>query len=429
MKRILLISSSVVGAASFVCAVGCASSANSSSAASTKAKDSDALQVTAAPPERKTLRLESVQPGQIEAFEYTPLFSKLPAFVHKLHVDIGDRVEAQQLLAELFVPELAEEVHQKEAALAESDAAIAQAAAAVKSASAKIREMEAGTIRANADYSRWESQYKRISDLAAGGSVDEKLQDETRNSLKAAQAAQAEARAKLETARAAALESQASEQVARAHHKSAEADLSRQQALLNYTQIRAPYGGVVTERNVNRGDFVQPAGMSAKPLLAIARTDLVRIFADVSERDSPKVEPGRKSSIHIQALPDRVVEGKVTRTSWALGANRTLHTEVDIDNRDGVLRPGMYVTTHIMLAERPNAVTVPQSVIVRDGAQTFCWVAEGGHAVRTPVVLGLAAGNDVEIRSGLKGNEQVIQSQLGSLQQGQAVEIAAAAPR
>src|SRR5262249_37895421 len=133
--------------------------------------------------------------------------------------------------------------------------------------------------------------------------------------------------------------------------------------------------------------------------------------------------------IHIQALPDQVVEGKVTRTSWALGANRTLRTEVDIDNREGLLRPGMYATTHIVLAEQPNAISVPQTAVLREGDQSFCWVADGGHAVRKPITVGLAVGNDVEVRTGLKGTEPVIQSQLGSLQQGQAVEVTAPTAR
>ena len=124
--------------------------------------------------------------------------------------------------------------------------------------------------------------------------------------------------------------------------------LSRVKALLQYTQIRAPYAGVVTERNVNRGDFVQPAGTTtAKPLLTVARTDMVRIFVDVPEMDSPWVEAGRTGYVNVQALPDRTVEGKVTRTSWALGANRTLRTELDLPNPErpaaaGHVRHGPY---------------------------------------------------------------------------------------
>ena len=408
-------------------------------AASSTPAAAAAVRVTAARPVRKTLRRESVQPGQIEAFEQTPLFAKLPAYVEKLYVDIGDRVEADQLLVDLFLPELKDELRQKEAAMVQAQAEIELAAAAVRAAEAAVATaqanislMEAGNIRAEADVARWQSQYTRISQLVAGGSLDRKLEDETRDSLKAAEAARGEARAKVEAAKATFVQSQAdlakakaNEAVARARHGNAEADLSRVKALLQYTQIRAPYAGVVTERNVNRGDFVQPAStMTAKPLLTVARTDIVRIFVDVPEMDSPWVEAGRTGYVSVQALPDRIVEGKVTRTSWVLGANRTLHTELDLPNPNGLLRPGMYATAHILLQERPDVYVLPLSAIVREGKQAFCWVVKGGQAARTPITLGLQVGNDVEVTSGLKGDELVVQSQAGSLQEGQPVEVA-----
>ena len=176
---------------------------------------------------------------------------------------------------------------------------------------------------------------------------------------------------------------------------------------------------------MNRGDFVQPAStMTSRPLLAVARTDIVRIFVDVPEMDSPRVEAGRKGYVSVQALPDRIVEGKVTRTSWVLGANRTLHTELDLPNPNGLLRPGMYATAHILLQERPDVCVLPFSAIVREGKQAFCWVAKGGQAARTPIALGLQVGNDVEVVSGLKGDELVVQSPSGSLQDGQPIEAA-----
>jgi RND family efflux transporter MFP subunit len=419
---------------------GChsSSSAATQQAASPTPAAAAVVRVTAARPARKTLRRETVQPGQVEAFEQTPLLAKLPAYVQKLYVDIGDRVEAGQILVDLFLPELKDELRQKEAALVQSQAeielataAIRAAEAAVATAQANISLMEAGKIRAEADVARWQSQYARISQLAASGAVDRKLEDETRDSLKAAEAAREEARAKVEAAKAALWQSQAdlakanaSQSVARARDANAEADLSRVKALLQYTQIRAPYAGVVTERNVNRGDFVQPAGaMAARPLLAVARTDFVRIFVDVPEMESPWVEAGRAGYVGVQAIPGRVVVGKVTRTSWVLGANRTLRTELDLPNPGGLLRPGMYATAHILLQERPDACVLPLSAIVREGQQAFCWVVKVGQAARAPITLGLRVGNDVEVTSGLKGDTLVVQSQTGALREGQSVEV------
>ena len=182
----------------------------------------------------------------------------------------------------------------------------------------------------------------------------------------------------------------------------------------------------MTERNVNRGDFVQPAGaVTAKPLLSVARMDVVRIFVEVPERESPWVEAGRMGYVEVEGIPDRTVEGKVTRTSWALvGQSDLAATELDLPNPNGSLRPGMYATAHIVLQERPNAYVLPLTAIVRDGKQAFCWVAQGGRAVRTPIVVGLHVGNEVEVSAGLKGDELVVQSQVGSLQEGQIIEAA-----
>jgi RND family efflux transporter MFP subunit len=444
MNRISLsLACLAVAAATLVSIAGCYSS-SSAAAQQTASTPAGAVPVTATPPVRKTLRLESVQPGQVEAFEQTPLFAKLPAYVEKLYVDIGDRVQEKQLLADLFLPELKDELRQKEAAevqaRAEIDlatAAIRAAVAAVSTAQANISLMEAGKIRAEADVTRWQSQYTRISRLVAGGSLERKLEDETRDSLKAAEAASGEVRAKVEAARATLVQSQAdlakaeaNEAVARARCGNAEADLSRVKALLRYTQIRAPYAGVVTERNVNRGDFVQPANtLTARPLLTVACTDTVRIFVDVPEMESPWIEVGHKGYVSVQALPDRIVEGKVTRTSWVLAANRTLRTELDLPNPNGLLRPGMYATAHIVLQEHAKVYVLPLSAIVRVGKQASCWVVKDAHAVRTPITLGLQDSNDVEVLSGLTGDELVVQSPAASLHEGGLVEATPPAGR
>jgi HlyD family secretion protein len=446
MNRIRSLVVPAMVAAALVSIAGCHSSSSATTQQTAPATPAvpKSESVTASPPLRKTLRRECVQPGQIEAFEQTPLFVKLPAYVEKLYVDIGDRVEANQLLVDLFLPELKDAVHQKEAALVQAEAEIELASAAVRAAeaavttaAANVSAAQAGTVRADADVARWQSQRARISQLVAGGSLDRKLEEETQDSLKAAEAARGEALAKVDAAKAALLQSQADltktkagQSVAHARRGIAQADLSREKALLQYAQIRAPYAGIATERNVNRGDFAQPAStLTAKPLLTVARTDIVRIFVDVPEMDSPLVEPGRRGFVNVQALADRAVEGKVARTSWSLGANRTLRTEIDIANPNGLLRPGMYVTAHIVLQERPDVCALPLPAIVRDGKQTYCWVVNRGQVVRTPITLGLQVEGDAEIVSGLHGDESVVQAPSPSLQQGQAVEVAPPKPR
>ena len=233
-----------------------------------------APRLAVARPLRKTLRRESVQPGWIEAFEFTPCWPSSPAMSRTFYVDIGDRVKADQPLAELFLPESEGRASPKEAARAEALAQIELAAAAVRAAEAAVETAKANVktgggrqVRAAADAARWRSQYVRISQLVADGSLDRKLEEETQDSFgAAAEAVLVEVRAKVDAAKAVLLQSQADlakakagQSVAQRRRQNAEADLSRVRTLLRYTQIRAPYDGVGDRAERQPGRF-RPAG-------------------------------------------------------------------------------------------------------------------------------------------------------------------------
>ena len=423
--------------------IGCHTSpdAETSSACARAAGPADgaAVRVTAARPARKTLRLVTAQPGQIQAFEWTPLFAKLPGYVQEVHFDIGDRVEQNRPLANLWIPELEDDARQKTAQLAQAKAAVEQAAAAIRNAEAAVRtaeagvrEARAGTIRAQGRYRRWNSEFRRVSQLATSGSLDRKVADETEDELAAADATRAEVEAKVASAVAILAERKANVEkakadlsVAQANVAGADAALARAKSLLQYTQIRMPYAGVVTQRNVNRGDFVEPVSTAvAQSLFFVMRSDVVRIFVEVPELEAPLVQQGAKATIAIQALPDKKIEGTITRTSWALGPNRTLRTEVDIPNPNGLLRPGMYATAEIVLQQRPNAIALPAAAIIRAGTQASCYCVENGRAVQKAITLGLQVGDEVEVTAGLRGDEVVVQSPVAALRPGQSVSVA-----
>jgi RND family efflux transporter MFP subunit len=428
-RTFLSITAGALAAATLISLAGCHS----------PAAPAAPLRVTAAPLKPKTLRLESEQPGQIEAFEQTPLFVKLPAYVEKLYVDIGDRVEKDKPVADLSIPELHDEFRQKQSMVEYAKAGVQQATTAVQAAEravdtadAGLRAARAGTIRASGQYERWKSEHARIVELAANQSIDRRLVDETQNELSAAEAARAEAEAKVASAEATLVErkvgvekAKADLAVAQAGVANAAADLAHTNSLLGYTHVRMPYTGTVIQRNCDRGDFVQPASMAtAKPLFIVARSDVVRIFVDVPEMEAPQIKPGARELVHVQALPNRAIEGTVTRTSWALGANRTLRTELDIPNPDGLLRPGMYATAEIVLQERANVLALPLTAVVTVDKQAFCCCVEDDKIVRRPITLGLRTPREVEVVDGLKGDELVVQTQAGSLQEGQRVEVA-----
>ncbi len=371
--------------------------------------------VTVVKPERKTLLRAVRQPGTVEAFERTPLYARVAGYVEKVHVDIGDRVRAGDVLAKLSVLELEEEVRQKaalveqaKAEITQSEEALAAAEAGIGSAKAQIQAAEAGRGRTKADYARWQGEYNRVSDLAQRKLLDKQVVEETLNQFRSAEAARDETEAKVAAAEAAHKESVARRDKARADVTAAkarlgvaEADHRRMAAWLGYAAVRAPFDGVVTVRNVHTGHFLQPAasgsGGRAEPLFVVERIDTVRVFVEVSEADAAAVRDGTPAAVRVPALGGREVPGKVTRSSWSLEAKeRTLRTEIDVPNQDGRLRPGMYAHASITV-EHPNVLTLPASAVLRQGEESFCFRLEGGKAVRTPVKVGLTSAGSVEV--------------------------------
>jgi RND family efflux transporter MFP subunit len=282
---------------------------------------------------------------------------------------------------------------------------------------------------------RWNAEYERLRELASRGSVTDKLVDETRQQLRAAEAAQAEVHAAIESARAAHEESQAKVQQAMADQKAAQArlrvaqaNLARAQTMLQYAEIKVPFAGVITQRNVDVGHLVQPGGNTTAPLLVVARTDRVRVFVEVPEREAPLVtcgDEGDPATITIQALGNRAFDARVTRSSWSLdSANRTLRAEIELDNQQDLLRPGVYATVRIRLDERENVLSLPVAALVQDGPVPYCCVVKQSKIEHRLLQLGLRAENEVEILSGISENDTVVLVRPHSLALDQPVEVA-----
>jgi len=410
-------------------------------------------------PEQRTIRRTIEQPGQIVGFEETPLHAKIAGHVRKLNADIGDVVKAGQTLAELWVPEVEEEFHQKEAAVLLAKAGIVQAERALKAADASlhkseaaVRLAEAGKTRAEASLVRWHSEYERAQRMLRNQAIDQQTVDQTLDQLKSAEAAKGESAAGIQAAESAKAEAvaqrdraEADVEVARAKLKVAEADRAHAAALLEYAHVKAPFDGVVTRRFVDTGHLLQA---SSGPIFQLVRTDPVRIFVDVPEADAAQVHVGTPAVVRIQALQDQELPGKVTRFSWALDAQtRTLRAQIELPNKDGALRPGAYATARLTV-ERPNVLTVPASAVLTQNDPPLLVCVESGKAIRVPVELGPRHGPSVEVlrkqthpaRRGelavwehFTGLEEVVISKPASLTEGQSVrargEIARVEPR
>lgn len=398
--------------------------------------------VTAGTIQRKTLKLYTTQPGRIGAFEETPLHPKIAGYVEEIKVDIGDIVKKDAVLIKLWVPEMHDDLKQKQALVAQSQAEVKQAEAsveafqaAVNTAKAKVNQAQAGVLRAEADYQFAKSEHERVQDLVARGSQTQKLADEALSQFRSAEAAKEEVAANVRSAEAGLSEAQANVKKAEADQVAAEAmahvadaDLARCQTMLNYAEIKAPFDGVITRRNVDTRHYVHPAtGSMNTPLLVVAQTKKVRVFVDVPELEAPLVDGGKSPDsavVLVQSLGGREFKANVTRTSWSLdSSNRSLHTEIDIDNADGVMRPGMYASVSILLDQRENVLTLPLTAIVREGHDAFCCRVESGKILRVPVKLGLKVGNEVEILEGLEADQTVVLARAEALKDGQPVEV------
>lgn len=369
--------------------------------------------VTVAKLEKRPVTRVVEQPGSVHAFEETVLYPKIPGYVraisadpakatrqsHDRLIDIGSRVKADQVLAELAVPEMDEEFKQKEALVRQAEAEVLQAKkataasdAAVVAAKAYVTETKAGLTRTQALHDRWKSESDRVTRLVANGVIDTQTRDETLNQFKAAAATRAEATAKVASSEAAVAKAEADRGKSAADVVAAEArldvaraDVRRVGALVAYTRVKAPYDGVVTRRTVNTGDYVAADGKHG--LLAVARIDPVRVVVNVPEADAGLVEDGQSVRVTLPATPGPPAVGKVVRTSWSLEpGSRTLRTEVDLPNPDGKLRPGMYVSTKLT-AELPAEWSVPTAAIGKVNDKSVMYLAEGGKAVRVVVQL------------------------------------------
>jgi HlyD family secretion protein len=391
---------------------GCRQSAKDAPAPNT---EQPARSITVVKPERKTIHREIAQPGLIEAFERTPIVARIPGYVLKWNVDIGDSIMKGDILAELWVPDMVSELKFKEEQVQQAQKALAMTTAQVATARSQVKEAEAAHSRAKYTHDYWQGQSARFTGLVQDKVLDKSTQEETLNQFRSAASALAEAKAKIESAKAVEHEKVVTRDKAEVDVRAADAARRTQAELVSYATLKAPYDGIVSQKNVNTQQFVQPVtGGKADVLYVVEKTDIVRIFVPVPETDADWVRIGTPATVRVQALQGQEFKGKVTRTAWSLNqVNRTLLTEIDLKNPEEIdlknpklpkarrLRPGMYIYTTIF-AEWQNLLTLPTAAVVTEGDvtvgyKTFCYIVENGVAKLTQIEIGARNDHMVEV--------------------------------
>jgi RND family efflux transporter MFP subunit len=389
-----------------------------------------------------------VQPGTVEPFQYADLYAKASGYLVFQEVDIGSRVKAGDVLARISVPEYEKQVDRSEAQLRDSKAKVKQMEAHQRAAQAEARAADASVtlakvmVTAKTAYRVFrEKRLHRIQGLAKERALDDNAVDEQEDYYQSAVEAENAAQENVNTAKEKASAAHAKiEQAdadldeAKADVGVAEAELAKAKVLLGYTVINSPYTGVVTRRSFHLGDFVKAADQGGTtPLLAVERTDLMRVVVQVPDRDVPFVHKGAPAMIEIDALPG--VEFKthgaktVAVSRWADAEDpttRTMRTEVDVPNPAGTLRHGMYGKATLILSEgTPNALRIPSAALVgrAEGGRGAVRVVREGTVHLVPVHYATDNGVEVEVVSGLTPADRVVVRASGPIEDGTAVSV------
>jgi RND family efflux transporter MFP subunit len=338
--------------------------------------------------------------GQFQPYQEIEVHAKVSGYVQHIYVDIGDRVRAGQTLAVLEIPELDAQLKGTQAELLHSKDEVVRA--------------ENEVIRAESDHSALHAAYTRLqqASTARPGLIAEQELDDSRSKDLAAEA-------QIDAAKAA---------LAAAKQQTAVSDADRMRvgALAAYATVTAPLSGVITWRYADTGALIQ-AGTSSNtqsmPLVKLAQSDVLRLRLPVPESAVPSIHEGSAVQVQVKAI-GRTFSGKVVRFTRSVSLDtRTMETEIDVENADLSLTPGMYADTTLELDHKENALSVPVQAVVQGGNEHYVLIVDGqDHVQKRAVALGEQTSNRAEILHGLSEKEQVIVGGQSNYQSGEVVK-------
>lgn len=378
-------------------------------------------------PEKGATERLATQPGSIQAYESVRLFAKVPGFLKKQNVDIGDRVKKGAVLAVIDVPELQAQVKRNKAAVKQAGSRVDQMKARVVSTEADLKAAKAAVTRAEAtakSAGAWvryrHLQLDRMESLFKSNSIELKLVDEAKEHFEASVETELAAKetitvnkAKVDAALAKIAQANADVEEAKAEIEVTQAELEKAEVQVAFATITAPFDGVIGQRAFFPGDYVRSAneGGNNEPLLTVHRTDLMRVIVQIPDRDVPFTDPGDKAEVRIDALPGPPLKAKVSRiASFEDPQTRLMRVELDLLNPTGKICHGMYGQVTIVLDEEKELVSIPSSCLVgkHDDGKGTVYVVREGYAHQINVRVGTDNGLRVVVLGGLDADEKVI---------------------
>jgi len=340
--------------------------------------------VSTVSPRRAPEVLEIPLPGSMEAILETGIWARTDGYLNARYVDIGDRVNKGQLLADIDTPEV--------------DQQLMQAIATMSQDKANVVKFEADLALARTTLQRY---------VAAGPGTVSKQQIDERTS--------------------AVTDAEKVVDAARATVNADEANVHRLLELQSFQKVYAPFDGVITVRNVDPGSLISAGSTTGtRELFRLAQVDVLRIFVYVPQSYAPDIRAGQSADVSVRELPSRVFQGRVTRTAGAIDpTSRTLLTEVQVRNPEGLLLSGSYATVRFKVQRADPPIVVPQSALLIDanGVRVALVDADGTLHYR-PIQIGRDYGNDAEVLSGLETTDVVATGISANIAEGSRVEIA-----
>jgi RND family efflux transporter MFP subunit len=337
-------------------------------------------------PQRGASGLQTVLPGNIQAWYEAPIYSRVSGYLKNWYFDYGAHVKKGQILATIDTPDL--------------DAELAAAQATLKSTVAQTRVREAEMEFAKTTYVRWRDSPPGV------------VSEQERESKKA-DFDSAEARYKASLADV----------------NSAQGRVDNLKALEGFKLLVAPFDGVVTQRNTDIGALINAGSSSgaggAPQLFRVADIHEMRVFVQVPQEISSPIHSGMTADLYLPQYPDRAFKAVVATTSEAINeSSRTLLVELHADDASGLLQPGTYAEVHFELPNDPHMVRIPVSALIfREDGMQVAVVGSGNHVELRPVRLGRNLGTDVEVLAGLTPNDRVVDSPPDSLANNEVVRI------
>jgi RND family efflux transporter MFP subunit len=317
--------------------------------------------VSTVSPQRAPDVVELPLPGSMQAILETGIWARTNGYLQARYVDIGDRVNKGQLLAEIDTPEVDQQLMQAIATMAQD---------------------KANVVKLEADLGLARTTLQRY--VAAGaGTVSKQQIDERTSGVTTAEKAVDAARATV---------------------NADDANVHRLLELQSFQKVYAPFDGIITVRNVDPGSLITAGSTTGTTMLfSLAQVDVLRIFVFVPQSNAPDIKVGESAKVSVRELPGRSFTGKVTRTAGAIDpASRTLLTEVDVPNPEGVLLSGSYATVRFRIQRPDPPLVIPQSALLIDAnGVRVALVDPDGSLHYRPVHIGRDSGNTVEVLSGL----------------------------